>query len=61
MIAQLTFSLSYIYIYTHTYMHTLTYIHTHIYMYIYLAASGLSCEVWDLQLWHAGFSSLTRD
>ena len=43
------------YIYTHTQ------IHTHTYIYIYLAASGLSCEVWDLQLWHAGFSSLTRD
>ena len=26
-----------------------------------LAVLGLSCGMWDLQLWHAGSSSLIRD
>ena len=31
------------------------------YLFIYLAALGLSCGMWDLQLWHVESSSLTRD
>ena len=27
-----------------------------IYLFIYLAALGLRCGMWDLSLWHVGFS-----
>ena len=27
----------------------------------YLATPGLSCGMWDLQWWHVGSSSLTKD
>ena len=29
-------------------------------LFFYLAVWGLCCNVWDLQLWHVGSSSLTR-